>query len=86
MPKYEQEILSMEDKWNERIMTGIRTKWGLDLAVLQNEFPKEQLLIFKKQAQRYMSEGLLLQTRDVYKLTPKGKLFADGIAAEFFIS
>ena len=85
-PKSELEVLSIVDKWNERIMTGIRTKWGLDLAVLQQEFSAEKRLIFQEQTQRYIAEGLLQQNRSIYKLTEKGKLFADGIAAEFFIS
>ncbi|MCK5774785.1 MAG: radical SAM family heme chaperone HemW, partial [Bacteroidales bacterium] len=85
-PKSEIEILSLNDKWNERIMTGIRTKWGLDLAVLQKEFPKGQLVFFEKQAEKYLIEGLLQNKENVYTLTAKGKLFADGIAAEFFRS
>ncbi len=85
VPKSEIEVLSMKDKWNERIMTGIRTKWGLDLADLQQEFSEKQIVDFQKQAQKYITEGLLQKNGTVYKLTAKGKLFADGIAAEFFI-
>ncbi len=86
LPKHEQEILGLDDKWNERIMTGIRTKWGIDLSVLQKEFSDRHLSIFEEQAQKYISEGLLESQNRIYKLTAKGKLFADGIAAEFFIS
>ena len=85
-PKSEVEVLSITDKWNERIMTGIRTKWGLDLTILQQEFSEKQILVFQKQAQKYLAEGLLQQKGNIYKLSSKGKLFADGIAAEFFIS
>ena len=86
IPKYEQEILSLNDKWNERIMTGIRTKWGIDISVLQKEFSDRHVHIFEEQAKKYILEGLLESQNRIYKLTAKGKLFADGIAAEFFMS
>jgi oxygen-independent coproporphyrinogen-3 oxidase len=80
---FEEEVLSMEDRFNEMIMTGLRTKWGVSLDKLQAEFGKENcehmLPILEEQfAGTYQIENNQL------KLNTAGKLLADAIAAELF--
>ena len=81
----EQESLSMVDKWNEWVMTGLRTKWGLVPEEKEQLFPKEWILLLEQKSQAFIQQGLLIKDKQSYVLSNRGKLFADGISAEFFI-
>ncbi|NOR87222.1 MAG: radical SAM family heme chaperone HemW [Bacteroidales bacterium] len=80
-----QEILSLKDQWNEMIMTGIRTKWGVSILDMESRFPKEWILKLEERAKEFIQNGHLVKMDGVYVLSPQGKLYADGIAAEFFV-
>jgi oxygen-independent coproporphyrinogen-3 oxidase len=84
MLRFEQEKLSLYNQWNEWMMTGLRTKWGIDLHQKPHTFPQLWADVFKQKAQKFILQELLFRSGTQYFLTEKGKLFADGIAAEFF--
>ena len=80
---YEVEELSKENQFNELIMTGLRTKYGVDLERLNAIIttPKqfiENLALFKK-------NGWVLQEQSTISLSKEGKLMADYIASELFV-
>jgi oxygen-independent coproporphyrinogen-3 oxidase len=80
---WEEEKLSEKEKYNEFIMTGLRTIWGCDLSKLSNE----QLILFEKQRKnflKHLKNGNITNENNVVKLTDKGRFFADGIAADLF--
>ena len=81
---FEEELLSVENKWNEKIMTGIRTKWGVSLNELEKKFPEEWLDKFQTKADEFISRSWMVK-RENYILTDEGKLFADAVAADFFV-
>jgi oxygen-independent coproporphyrinogen-3 oxidase len=84
-PDHETEILSTENQLNEYLMTGLRTIWGCDLQHIEKTFGKqfsEKILPIIKQKK---TEGLIEINGTNFKLTRKGKLFADGIASELFV-
>ena len=79
---YTAEQLSQKDRYNEYIMTALRTSKGLDKQVLAT-YPQywevgEKLLI------QYICKGLVCETEYGYKLSDRGFLFADAIAADLF--
>ncbi|MBK7096119.1 MAG: radical SAM family heme chaperone HemW [Saprospiraceae bacterium] len=79
------EKLSNSDKYNEYIMTGLRTMWGIDLKhILQ--FDKEIVQTFLENINSFIDNGYVAQNNDKYFLTKTGKLFADRIASELFVS
>lgn len=78
------ESLSKSDQWNEMIMTGFRTKWGVEIDYLKQNFEAAWIDTLHQQTQKYISNGQLLQSGTHYKLSEKGMFFADGIAADFF--
>lgn len=80
----ETESLSKSDQWNEILMTGFRTKWGVEIDYLQQNFEAAWIDTLHQQTQKYISNGQLLQSGTHYKLSEKGMFFADGIAADFF--
>ena len=79
------EILSMHDRYNEYIMTGLRTIWGVDLNRIEIEFGLETLTYLKKQSAKFLEDGLLSLDAHILKTTTKGKFLTDGIASDLFL-
>ena len=80
----EVELLSQEDRYNEYIMTGLRTIWGVSLVRIEQEFGPDYLNYLKQQSQKFISDGLLIITDGILKPTLKGKFLTDGIASDLF--
>jgi oxygen-independent coproporphyrinogen-3 oxidase len=80
----EVELLSQEDRYNEYIMTGLRTIWGVSLIRIEQEFGTDYLNYLKQQSQKFISDGLLIITDGILKPTLKGKFLTDGIASDLF--
>lgn len=80
----ETEILTISDRYNEYIMTGLRTIWGVSLERIENEFGLEYLSYLLKQSQKFLNDDLLSIENNILKPTPKGKFLTDGIASDLF--
>lgn len=78
------EILSITDKYNEYIMTGLRTFWGVSLKKVENDFGKSYKKYLLKQSEIYIKEHLLYIDEDKLLTTKKGKFLSDGIASNLF--
>jgi oxygen-independent coproporphyrinogen III oxidase len=78
------EHLSDEDKYNETLMTGLRTMWGVDLSLIESINP-EWVSRFVGEIQSQIDLGYAIKDEQSYKLTAAGKHFADKIAMELFI-
>lgn len=81
----ERETLSKTDKYNEYIMTGLRTKWGVSLEKVGADFGKEFEAYLLKQAKPQLEQKLLFIQDGVINVTKKGKFLSDGIAANLFL-
>ncbi len=77
----EKEILTPVQKINESIMIGLRTKEGIDLSLFEDVITKQ----VRKSAGKYIQAGTVIEIENFLQLTNKGKLLADGIAADLFI-
>ena len=82
---YEKEILSKEDKFNEYVMTSLRTSWGCDIEKISAKYGSPYSEHFLKNVKKYLESGEMLKDFNTYRLTDEGMLFADGIAAELFL-
>ncbi|TCN60806.1 radical SAM family heme chaperone HemW [Flavobacterium circumlabens] len=80
----ETEILSKSDRYNEYIMTGLRTIWGISLDRIENEFGSEYLEYLNKQTQKFLNDDLVFIENNILKPTAKGKFLTDGIASDLF--
>ena len=80
----EVEILSVNDKYNEYVMTGLRTIWGVSLESVKTEFGSDFKLYLLNQSDNYLKEELLYIEGDNLKVTNKGKFLSDGIASHLF--
>ena len=82
---FEKEELTLDDRYNEYIMTSLRTMWGVDLEYIRCNFGKEYTEKFKKEIKKYISEGKIYKKGEKFILNDNGMLFADGIASELFV-
>ncbi|WP_291151452.1 radical SAM family heme chaperone HemW [Flavobacterium sp. UBA7680] len=80
----ETEILTISDRYNEYIMTGLRTIWGVSLERIEKEFGLEYLNYLEKQSQKFLNDDLLSIENNILKPTLKGKFLTDGIASDLF--
>jgi oxygen-independent coproporphyrinogen-3 oxidase len=79
------EVLSTTDNYNEYVMTGLRTIWGVSLDKITSEFGEKYHSYLLKQADRYLKEGLLYTDDSTLISTHKGRFLVDGIAADLFM-
>lgn len=79
------EELSTTDKYNEYVMTGLRTVWGVSITRIKNEFGERYYKYLLQQADKYLKEHLLYTDEDKLLATKKGRFLADGIAADLFM-
>jgi oxygen-independent coproporphyrinogen III oxidase len=83
---FEKETLTDADKFNEYVMTSLRTKWGCDLNYVEMIFGNDAKVSMNNKAIKFMEKGEMLLHENTLFLTDEGKLFADGIASEFFMT
>jgi len=79
------EELSEKDRYNEYVMTGLRTIWGVSLEKVRTDFGQHYLEYLERRAARYLEEHLLYKDDGALLATKKGRFLADGIAADLFM-
>lgn len=82
---FEEEILSDNEKYNEYILTRIRTIWGVSVDVIQKNFGDEKANNFIKNIQKYINAKLVIEKNKQFTLTEKGLFISDEIMAELMI-
>ncbi|MCA6068783.1 radical SAM family heme chaperone HemW [Chryseobacterium sp. RG1] len=80
----EEEILSQEDQFNEMIMIGLRTIWGVDLSSLKEKFSDKILEHFQNEIKSKLEEGIIIIDNNHLKIPEKHWFMADGIASDLF--
>ncbi|GAB1451452.1 radical SAM family heme chaperone HemW [Draconibacterium sp.] len=81
LPYFEEEILSENNKYNEYVLTRIRTIWGVSANELEELFGSEKTSYFKKNIAKYINTGLVEFHNGIYNLTEKGMFVSDEIMA-----
>ncbi|WP_166966922.1 radical SAM family heme chaperone HemW [Yeosuana marina] len=79
------ETLSLTDKYNEYIMTGLRTIWGVSLEKVEQDFGKDHKKYLLEQANNFLNNDLLYINKGTLLVTKKGKFLSDGIASDLFM-
>lgn len=80
---FEKEELTVRDRYNEYVLTRLRTIWGCDAEEIERLFGVEIITHFKQVAAA--NEKFLFRKESVFTLQPGARLLADGIASDFFI-
>jgi oxygen-independent coproporphyrinogen-3 oxidase len=78
------ENLSLTDSYNEYIMTGLRTIWGVSLLKIEKVYGEKYIKYLTKQSEKHLQNKFLLLEDNVLKTTKKGKFLTDGIASDLF--
>ena len=81
----ESETLSKTDRYNEYVMTGLRTIWGISLKRIETEFGTSYLDYLNQQAAKYIEDHLLFVDDAILRTTKSGKFLSDGIASDLFM-
>ncbi|MDD4661409.1 MAG: coproporphyrinogen III oxidase, partial [Massilibacteroides sp.] len=81
-PEIEKENLDDNTKYNEYIITGLRTMWGIQLKTIAERFGEEKKSFCQQQALKYLSQGSILQQDDSYTLSRKGIFISDRIMSD----
>ncbi|MGB5700662.1 radical SAM family heme chaperone HemW [Muriicola sp.] len=81
----EVETLSQRDRYNEYVMTGLRTMWGVSLTRVSEEFGTHFKDYLLQQAERHIAARFLFLDGDTLLVTKQGKFLSDGLAADLFM-
>lgn len=80
---FEKEILTPAQRYNEYVMTSLRTIWGTDLEKIAL-FGQEFVPYFLNIVNNFVIKGWVIKKGNIFNLSNTGKLLADFIAAELF--
>lgn len=78
----EEETLTLQERYNDYILTSLRTMWGLPLDVLEEQFGLPLYDYCMAQALPHLKSGMLLKTENRLKLSPGGIFVSDGIMSD----
>ena len=83
---WEEEKLSYADKFNEYVMTRLRTKKGMDVEWLRSEFGgKIDMKEFERTLRQELENGNLVEEGQRLRLSRKGLYISDGVMADLFV-
>ena len=82
---YKQEKLSETDRYNELIMTSLRTQWGIDTEKITEKFGKSYSGDFVRSINQFVENNLVSQSGTVYSLTRNGIFLSDKIISALFV-
>lgn len=83
---FEKEVLTPAQQMNEYTMTSLRTIEGIDLQYVQHRFGENNSRLLKQGSRRSIETALMENLNERLILTQQGKLFADGIASDLFVT
>jgi oxygen-independent coproporphyrinogen-3 oxidase len=79
---YEVEELDLYTRYNDYVLTSIRTCWGMSLSKLRSEFGEELYRYCMRMAKPHEDQGVLENREGVLRLTRKGIFVSDGIMSD----
>jgi len=82
---FEREELDKKTRFNEYIMTSLRTMWGIDLDYVEKAFDKEGYDYVVNLSGKMVDYGLMKQENKTLVLTNQGKMISDNIISELML-
>jgi len=82
---FEYEELDARARFNEYMMTSLRTMWGIDLDYIEQTFDKEGYDYVINLTRKFINYGMMKQQGNHMVLTNQGKMISDNIISEFFM-
>lgn len=81
----EKETLTKNQRYNEYVMTALRTSWGCDKEQILNSFGEKYVRHFLKEIQNPINNQFVIQKGNTFLITDKGKFLTDGIVSDLFM-
>ena len=81
-PEIEVEELDINTRYNDFIITGLRTMWGVNLTEIQGQFGNDKLIYCQKQAAPHLKQGLLIEKGETLILSRNGIFISDSIMSD----
>jgi len=81
-PFIETEYLDKNTRYNDFILTGMRTMWGVDLVKLESLFGKQMKEYALRNVKKYIDQGFVTNIDNTLKLTHTGIFISDGIMSD----
>ena len=81
-PDYEIEELDLYTRYNDFVLTSIRTCWGMSLSHLRSTYGEALYRYCLRMAKPHLEQGVLEISGDILKLTRKGIFISDGIMSD----
>lgn len=85
LPYYESETLTPTDRYNEDIMTMLRTSKGVDMDYIEAKYGKELKSKLIESAQKFILTSEIVSTDTTLKILPENFLKSDYIISSLFI-
>ncbi len=82
---FEREELDRRTRFNEYIMTSLRTVWGINLEYIEEVFEKEGYDYIVNLSGKLVDYGLMKQDQKTLVLTNQGKMISDNIISELML-
>lgn len=79
------EELDRKTRFNEYLMTSLRTMWGISLDYVEEAFDKEGYDYIKNLSGKFIDYGLMKQEKNTLILTNQGKMISDNIISELML-
>jgi len=79
------ENLSTHETFNEYLMTGLRTSWGVSLQMINQTFGKRYSDYLEKQVESHLFDKRLYWDGDALKVSKNSRFLTDGIASDLFL-
>jgi len=82
---FEMEVLSVDDRFNEYLMTTLRTSWGCKFDYIQLNFGSNYMEHLRKGIEKYIIGGKMSIVEGTLYLLPHARFTADAVIADLFI-
>ncbi len=82
---FEKESLTEADTFNEYLMTGLRTIWGVSLQKISSDFHPSFITNFVNTINNLQQEGIVVVNGDIVTIAENSKFQTDGITSELFV-
>lgn len=82
---FEYENLTVNEKFNDYMLTSLRTKWGADIEYIKKNFGEEFMVHCMQVMQKFKEKDKIVLNKNNISLTEQGWFIADYLMSEFFM-
>lgn len=82
----ESETLTLAQKYNEYLLTSLRTIWGCDFRKVKKDFGEKYFRLLQTFSAPLITSGALEVSNEILLLAPKGKFISDRVISELFVT